>query len=64
MGNKGPKLAGRAKKNVELSSVRLMMAEGGNNEAGDVKEKKAFTLPLVAVVEELWTCSSCNPKAT
>jgi hypothetical protein len=40
-GNNGPNAAGRAKKNVELSSVKLMMADGGKREEGALKEKKA-----------------------
>ena len=45
-GSEGPKAAGRARKNVELSSVRLIMAEGGKSEPGDVKENRAFNLLL------------------
>jgi hypothetical protein len=35
-----PKLAGLARKNVELSLVRLITAEGGNREEGVWKEKR------------------------
>lgn len=40
-GKRGPKAAGRAKKKVELSSVRLIIAEGGKSEEGMLKEKRA-----------------------
>jgi len=40
-GKRGPKAAGLAKKKVELSSVRLMMADGGKREEGVWKENQA-----------------------
>ena len=40
-GRLGPKAAGRAKKKVELSLVRLMTAEGGNREEGVENENRA-----------------------
>lgn len=40
-GNKGPNPAGRARKNVELSSVNLMIAEGGKRDMGAWNENKA-----------------------
>ena len=39
-GSMPPKLAGLARKNVELSFVRLITAEGGNREEGVWKEKR------------------------
>jgi hypothetical protein len=45
LGSAGPKAAGRARKKVELSSVKLIIADGGNNELGDVKENRALKLP-------------------
>src|SRR5690242_4513164 len=40
LGKGGPKAAGRAGKEVLLSSVRVITAFGGNRERGDEKEKK------------------------
>ena len=40
MGRGGPKAAGRAGKEVLLSSVRLMTAFGGKSVRGEVKEKR------------------------
>ena len=37
--SEGPKSAGRARKKVELSSVKLIIAEGGNKVDGVWKEK-------------------------
>lgn len=51
-GSSGPKAAGRAKKKVELSSVRLMMAEGGNREVGMLKENRAC-IPEAGLVRVL-----------
>jgi len=45
LGRSGPKAAGRARKKVELSSVRLMMADGGNSEPGEVKNDAALKRP-------------------
>jgi hypothetical protein len=39
-GRRGPKAAGRARKKVELSSVKLIIAEGGNREYGAWNEKR------------------------
>jgi hypothetical protein len=64
-GSKGPNAAGLAKKNVELSSVRLMMAEGGNSVTGDVKEKRDLSLLcLGADMGARISCSSLEPKET
>jgi hypothetical protein len=41
VGKSGPKAAGRAKKKVELSSVRLIIADGGKSDEGMLKEKRA-----------------------
>jgi hypothetical protein len=62
-GRSGPKAAGRARKNVELSSVRLMIADGGNSEPGDVKEKSGFILLFLGeTVCALVTSSRMAPK--
>lgn len=54
-----PKSAGRARKKVELSSVRLMIADEGNKLDGVWKEKKARK-PLLEMGAEAsviaWSC--------
>jgi hypothetical protein len=65
-GRGGPNAAGRARKKVELSSVRLIMAEGGNRDAGDVKEKRAFNLLFFAGggAERSGVLLLCEPRLT
>ena len=66
LGRSGPNAAGRARKKVELSSVRLMMADGGNSEPGDVKEKRALTLDCFCARDapsSFWSCCA-PPRAT
>lgn len=40
-GSNGPNAAGLARKKVELSSVRLIIADGGKRDEGILKEKRA-----------------------
>lgn len=58
VGRPGPKAAGRARKKVELSSVRLMMAEGGKSEPGEVKDSNARKPFCVSDID---VCASWSP---
>ncbi|KAH3939325.1 hypothetical protein HBI56_013190 [Parastagonospora nodorum] len=59
-GSVGPKAAGRARKKVELSSVRLIIAEGGKSDPGEVKDSSALKLPCLRVFDCFRNCSSCE----
>jgi hypothetical protein len=65
LGRAGPNAAGRARKKVELSSVRLMMAEGGNREPGEAKENRALKLAwLDSEFADMISCSSSLDDAS
>jgi hypothetical protein len=64
LGSAGPKAAGRARKKVELSSVKLIIADGGNNELGNGEENMALKLPRLDATE-MRSCSSfCDVPRT
>ena len=58
--SRGPKSAGRARKKVELSSVRLMIAAGGKRVDGVWKEKKDRKTPRwLGAVSVSDSCPGC-----
>jgi hypothetical protein len=63
-GKGGPKAAGRAAKEVLLSSVRLMAAFGGKRVKGVLKEKKEVSRDLVGAVEGAMTGADRAMDAT
>jgi len=69
-GSSGPNAAGRARKKVELSSVRLMMADGGHSDDGVWNENRARSRPDlvfesdVSTVPDLGWADSRERKVT
>jgi hypothetical protein len=58
--NLGPKSAGLARKKVELSSVKLMIADDGKSVEGARKEKKARRRPLPSISADSVASGPCG----